>query len=361
MSLFKQLERLHRSDRFQREDFLTEIVAQVLQNSQELTLEWLRSLKVTDLKKATSRVRTQAKFEKLPGHDTDSRPDMLVELFSEDCKELIFIESKVDAMQGGTQLQRYADHLAAEKERKGLTKTSLVFITLDYESATNPRPQDSSFIFRLTRWFEFYQKLKAHSGKNSDGLAEQLKLFMEENHMSVGNQFRSTDLVAMENIISAMALIEETLEGEAVEKAKQILGNAKLEKKDHAQLRTHRRHIVWSDLKNGFECCFGYYFPHENPDEPVWIGIELGASLARNEAIQAFREWVGKSCGSWTIREFNDVAWVSIRKGNSIRSLIGGDDHVGAIKKHLLDLLDEVGRFKTTYPGLSWPTTTPTA
>ncbi|MGA2659027.1 MAG: hypothetical protein ABSH34_16110 [Verrucomicrobiota bacterium] len=52
MSLFKQLEKLHRAERFQREDLHTEIVAQVLRNSRELTLEWLRSLNVTDLKKA---------------------------------------------------------------------------------------------------------------------------------------------------------------------------------------------------------------------------------------------------------------------------------------------------------------------
>ena len=51
MSLFKQLERLYRPDRFQREDFHTEIVAQVLRNSDELTLAWLRSLDVTKLVK----------------------------------------------------------------------------------------------------------------------------------------------------------------------------------------------------------------------------------------------------------------------------------------------------------------------
>jgi hypothetical protein len=62
---------------------------------------------------------------------------------------------------------------------------------------------DHSFNFKVTRWFGFYNKLKAYMKKNSDGLAEQLKLFMEENHMLLGNQFRSTDLVAMENYLSA--------------------------------------------------------------------------------------------------------------------------------------------------------------
>ena len=114
MSLFKQLEKLYRPDRFQREDFLTEIVVQALRNSPELTLGWLRSLGVTDLKKANHiKIDSQVVFRKLAGHDTDSRPDIAISLVEGGNSELILIESKVDATQGDTQLQRYADHLAA--------------------------------------------------------------------------------------------------------------------------------------------------------------------------------------------------------------------------------------------------------
>ncbi|MGB7749415.1 MAG: PD-(D/E)XK nuclease family protein [Verrucomicrobiia bacterium] len=137
MSLFKQLEKLYRPDRFQREDFLTEIVVQVLRDTPELTLGWLRSLGVTDLKEADHiKIDPQVIFRKLAGHNTDSRPDIAISLVEGGNTELILIESKVDSKQGDTQLQRYADHLAAEKKRKALKKTSLVFITRDYEAAT---------------------------------------------------------------------------------------------------------------------------------------------------------------------------------------------------------------------------------
>jgi hypothetical protein len=360
MSLFKQLEKLYRPDRFQREDFLTEIVVQVLRNSQELTLEWLRSLGVTDLKNAYIKIDPQVVFGKLAGHDTDSRPDMAISLVEGGNTELILIESKVDSKQGGTQLQRYADHLAAEKERKALKKTSLVFITRDYEAATVAlSAPDHSFNFKNTRWFEFYNKLKAHVKKNSDGLAEQLKLFMEENRMSLGNQFRSTDLVAMENYLSAKALMDETLNGEVSEKTKKIFGSvSNLKRNVDEQLRDHHRYVIYSG-----ECVIGYWFPHENPDKPVWVGIELWSdprSQARKEEIQAFRGWIKKSGGSWTGEQLDDeTGWSGIRRGKAIQSLIGEEDHVRAIKNHLLQLLEEIGQFKKTYPNLSWATNAP--
>jgi len=34
-----------------------------------------------------------------------------------------------------------------------------------------------------------------------------------------------------------------------------------------------------------------------------------------------------------------------------------GEDHVRQIKDHLLQLLEEVGQFKKTYPGLPWAKT----
>ena len=99
MSLFRQLQRLYRPDRFQLEDFHTEIVAQVLRNSPALTLAWLRGIGVTSLEKAHVHVGTQEEFEKLAGHSTDSRPDIAIRLVAGEKTELILIESKVPSKQ----------------------------------------------------------------------------------------------------------------------------------------------------------------------------------------------------------------------------------------------------------------------
>src|SRR4051794_19951098 len=123
MSLFRELQRLYRPDRFQLEDFHTEIVAQVLRNSSTLTLEWLGGIGVTGLKNADHiQIATQEEFARLEGHSTASRPDITIRLVARGKTELIFIESKLPSTQGYDQLQRYAEHLHAAQQRERIVK-----------------------------------------------------------------------------------------------------------------------------------------------------------------------------------------------------------------------------------------------
>jgi hypothetical protein len=195
MSLFRKLQRLYRPEKFQFEDFHTEIVAQVLKNSSPLTLEWLRSINATTLSKADRIVvRTQETFPPLVHHPTASRPDITILLSLGTARELIFVESKHDSIQGYRQLQHYAEHLHAAQHKDGLVSVALIYITRDYEAADTPLSTDARFPvnFRRTRWYQFYQHLKAHV--DGDGLATELKLFMEENRMSLGHQFRAAGI-----------------------------------------------------------------------------------------------------------------------------------------------------------------------
>lgn len=353
MSLFTQLRRLYRPDKFMLEDFHTEIVAQVLRNSPALTLAWLRGIGVTALENADCiRISTQEVFAKLPGHSSDSRPDIAIRLASQGKTELVLVESKLPSMQGATQLQRYIDHLTAAQQRESLAKASLVFITRDYESASPELMADPRF--RLARWFEFYRYMKAYV--NGDGLAAELKLFMEENRMSLGNQFRSTDLVALENFLSAKALMDETLDGEVTAEAARILGGATGTIKAPNQLRDENRYIISSANWNDFACLIGYWLPHEDPDEPVWVGITIyrnPGSQLRDEVLHAFRGWISGAGSSWSADALDDeTAWSSIYKGESIQSFLGRPDHIRAIKDHFLGLLKEVETFLMTFPML---------
>jgi hypothetical protein len=357
MSLFSQLRHLYRPDRFQLEDFHTEIVAQVLRNSQALTMAWLSGIGITTLKNPDAiQIATQEEFAKLAGHSTDSRPDIAIRLVAGGNTELILIESKVPSKQGPDQLQRYADHLADSKNRRGLQKTSLVFITRDYESAAPSLLAGQTLT--LARWFQFYRYLKAHV--NGDGLAKELKLFMEENRMSLGNQFRSTDLVSLENFLSAKALMDETLQGEVSEAASKVLGGVSSLKKAPNQLRDHHRYVLYAGF-GAFECLIGYWLPHENPDEPVWVGITLYSNPwaeARRDVIEAFRGWLKKRDGSWSADDLDDEKeWSCIYKGKAIQAVMGEIDHVRAIKDQFLSLLKEVAAFRKTYPKLPWGTT----
>lgn len=114
MSLFQQLSHLSSSERFQIEDFHTEIVAQVLRNSPTLTLAWLQDIGATTLISADYiGIDTQERFAKLATHRSGSRLDLTIRLVANGSTELIFIESKLPSKQGVDQLQRYAEQLEA--------------------------------------------------------------------------------------------------------------------------------------------------------------------------------------------------------------------------------------------------------
>ena len=358
MSLFSQLQRLYRPDRFLLEDFHTEIVAQTLRNSSALTLAWLNGIGATNLPAAAHiEISTQQTFEALPGHATASRPDIAIRLAAGGKKELILVESKLPSTQGFDQLQRYAEHLQAAEQSGAFTKTCLVFITRDHEEAAMPLLSNPQFklIFLRTRWFQFYRYLKAHA--NGDSLVKELMLFMQENRMSLGNQFRSTDLVALENFLGAKALMDETLQGEVTDATRRIHGSVTKLKKALDELRDEHRYILssWGDAT---ACLVGYWLPHENPDEPIWVGVRVysvpGAAI-HDDVIAAFRGWLEKTGGAWSARRLDEAnAWGCIYKGEPIQALMGGADHVRATKDYLLSLLKEVEAFRNAYPALHW-------
>lgn len=292
----------------------------------------------------------------LAGHSSSSRPDITIRLKAAGRAELIFVESKLPATQGDDQLQRYADHLVSEFRTRGFSKASLVFITRDYEAAQKPMVADSSFqpAFVQTRWFQFYRHLKNHL--NGDGLAEQLRLFMEENRMSLGNQFRSIDLVALENFLGAKALMDETLDGEVADEAQKILGSIdRSEAKKLTQLREHERYIIMNSNWQILPCLIGYWLPSGNPDDRVMVGISLESNpnaTARKEVVAAFRTWVAGEGNSWTLD--GESEWSPMSKRKELQCFTGGENHVRAIKNYLLGLLEEVGRFRKSHPEAPW-------
>jgi len=48
----------------------------------------------------------------------------------------------------------------------------------------------------------------------------------------------------------------------------------------------------------------------------------------------------------WIIIEYEETGWFGLRNGKAIQSLMAGKDHVQAVKKHFLDLLDDAEIFK---------------
>ena len=108
-SIFNNLLRLKsNSDIIPLEDFFTEIFAYLLKSSDAFLSDWLNHFSISHIEYDNSFVSTQESFDALDEHLTGSRPDILIELSNKNSKQIIFIECKIDSVEGNVQLKRYA-------------------------------------------------------------------------------------------------------------------------------------------------------------------------------------------------------------------------------------------------------------
>lgn len=144
MGLFNKLRRLYRTNRFELEDFHTEIVAQVLKNSPELTMRWLRGIEAANPQmSAVTSIKTQEEFAALEQDQPGSRVDMVIQLSGNGVHQIVFIESKIGSTENPGQLAKY-ESIA---KQLGFDYNAIVYITRDFEV---PRPDLPDV--KMTRW-----------------------------------------------------------------------------------------------------------------------------------------------------------------------------------------------------------------
>jgi hypothetical protein len=356
MSLFQQLRRLYRKDKFQLEDFHTEIVAQVLRNSPNVTSAWLQASGASSLGTADSiKISTQEEFPALDGHATASRPDVAIRIARGELAEMVLIESKVAAKEGPEQLQRYVDHLGA---KKNVDRTALVFITRDFEPIRGLKGLGPNIIFKQMRWFQFYEFWKAHV--NGDGLAAELMLFMKENKMSIRNQFSSIDTVALENFLGAKALMDETMWGEVAASFQAAYGKVSAASRAMSELAKHRRYIMYEMIGKHWdlECLLGYWLPDGAPGESVLVGfmfVTSPKSPIRKKVVAALKELARNNDGRWVASGLeDDTEWGTVTRSAPLQSFYAQSDQVVAIKRFFREVLEEGVKFKQAHPELPW-------
>jgi hypothetical protein len=354
MGLFREIRRLSLKEGEHTEDILTEIVASVLRRHPDLIRMWLATLGIRGGSQAEEiQVQTQVPFDALEGHTTDSRVDLVLSFTVMNKKHWVFIESKVGSTQGNQQLRRYAELLEVaclETKANG----SLVFITRDYEDVQKPGIEDFEFDFHRSRWFHFYDLLKQRASR--DGLERELRHYMEENRMSLGNQFRTSDLMALEHFNSAKSLMDETLDAHSVEWRK-LLGKGGRIHRAMGELRRHQRYVLHTKFK-GFEVMTGYFLPKGNPDETVQVGLALCCdpkAEARDTIVGAFKNWADSRPTDWTFEVLDAPHdWSILTRRKPLNHFLAEKDHVQAVKDWLGQLIQNLADFKQSYPALPW-------
>lgn len=352
------------------EDLFTEAVARLFETRPQMCLAWLEQIglltaPLADTSDVAINVSTQRTFAALDHHDTDSRLDLMVEVYwpSEDSAEdgvvadVVMIESEIGSKEGPEQLRRYAEHLDRITEFGSKT---LVYITRGYdpkEASEILSYLDGNVRFKWLRWHDFYRFLQT---VEKDALVEEVMTFMEEQGMARSYRLSTTDLMALSGVPRAYEIFDETLGGEVKAELEAFAGS-KVKRETHGlnNIRWHRRYITIASLHEWDLYCFvGYEMEglREYPAAHVWLEARPGA-VRRETSVAAMRRM--SLLDGWEAYNLEDPTdWARVYRAVSLADLLPEEDHIAAVKHFFVESIrqlgDELKIFKKETPNLPW-------
>ena len=369
-SLLKRLLRLF-PESVRLEDLFTEAVARLFERRPDLCLAWLKEAGLLPEERDGGaeggwvRVSSQRRFVSLDHHNTDSRPDLLIEAhwpFSDEpddgeaAADAVMVESKIGSGEGQEQLRRYAGHLDA---MAGFDGKALLYVTRAYD------PKDEKAIlegfgenvrFAQLRWHDFYRFLNEWAKK--DALVEEVMLFMEEQGMARDYRFSATDLVALSGMPRAVEIMDETIGGEVRTELEAFTGG-KSRMESISNFRRLGRYGALAQL-HGYDlfCLVCYHLG--DMDEYPWLAVDLQAqprAAEREVSVAAMRKIARR--GDWEDYNLDDRAsWAGVSRGRYLADFLSEDDHIAAVKSFFIEsvnqLRKELTAFKKEHPELPW-------
>ncbi len=356
MALFRKLLSLH-GKITPEENFFTEVFVAVLNRNEGLLSEFLRRFLNYSEQYDSVRIESQVSFTRLPEHDMGSRPDVVIQIFTEeaDVYDVVFIESKLGSSEGKNQLSRYADHLV--EDFGGSRQRHLVYITSYFDPKESPMGvSDGRVKFAQIRWNQFYRLLKDF---RQDALVDEMALFMEENGMAEETQLLPGDLFAMTAFSRLTDFMMNSLDGEVRAKFTSVLGVPPAPVKDMINnLRAHKRLMLFGYPTGEWWFGIGYFW-HGNEYPTLGLIIEINARSSRWDEIARVLRQIslnptapGFAWGSYSLDQ--PQSWAGIHTGESLASIAQEPEHLNKIKDKFLGYLDQVAIIKNTYPSLPW-------
>lgn len=365
MSLFKNLLKLYPVPR-RTEDFFTEIIIHLFNNQKDLAVAWLGSIGAISLNEAQSytflSATSQKTYSGLDHHANDSRPDMVIQLDSQDKRTLIFVESKIASTQNPSQLTNYAEILCQEN---GFDKRVLVYITRSFEDIDDFRKnaQASNFFMQLnfiqTRWHLFYSFINSYK---ENYLIQEIKTFMREEKMNQDNQFSAADILAMSHFNHALSIVEETLRGKVEGKLRKVFPSQRMSSfldvyKNFRRWPRLAYHVYFPD--DTFKLMLGYFdLLFEGgllyPDVKICLQLHKSSPVG-TETFDLLEKIAANPNNLWQADWKTDPGeWPCIVIRKSLQDFLGEKDQVKEIQTFFCDGIDRVVELRSEYPNLPW-------
>lgn len=261
-SLFSQLWQHCSKETKPRENFFSDIVAELFKAHPEFLFQWLRSLDVALVEGADPEIVFQEFFRS--EDDEQGFYDIFIRVRNGGGDHLIVVESKIDSTAMPGQLEKYQEDLTHRLEQippDGLGAT-LIYVTRDFE---NRKLVPGKAHFVSTRWECFLQTLEAFCKNDPSWLAAQVKAFMKEHRIAVPVQITPIHLDAFLNFRPCLEMFDAVLDSVILEDFNKLGGGLMVSKSQRLEslkkgwiygLRCH--HCNW---QVGFHLGFWHGYP----------------------------------------------------------------------------------------------------
>jgi hypothetical protein len=329
------------------EDFLTEIFAEIL--DEDSLVESFINKFVWSCKDRFSKISvdTQRTYPRLDGHETESRPDMVIHFMDGDQPHLLFIENKLESQEGYMQLSRYTDHLRTFKEMD--YETHLLYITKYHDPKV--KQQIGGVVFDQIRWYQIYNWLELHKSDFTNKFLE----YLEEIGLSETRRFAPQDIYAIQHMDRLVNMMDSCLGGAVDDKMNHTFGKAKSRHTERFnQLRSNGRYMLYNDLENYTAALVGFYLT-ENEYPIVCIMLEVNPKNGKRlEVVAAMKEYLEKN-PEWEGEDLEDPsAWSNISCYKELLHFLPEEDHINSIQTYIMKKLEELAEIKTSNPQLGW-------
>jgi len=348
MALFSRIHSLLRKGQSHMyEDLLTEVFADVLVDNEKLS-SFMKEFIGIKLENPTG---TQKTFLRLDGHDTDSRPDLVVQFKDLNRNYILFFENKIDASEGHNQLRRYAEHLKSFKD-KGW-HTFLIYITRRDDS----KREKDVFVNGITaefvqiRWYEIYNWLKTQR----DAYIDKIINYMGEIGLDQSRKFLPQDIYAIQEMDRLQRMMDECLDGPVDDVMTKLFGRARGWSNRNVQLRDYCRYFKIDDQGNRLMWVGCGFYISEEEYPLVCVTYEVNPNYEdRDEVIEAMKEFI-KGREDWEGYDIDDdTEWSGITCDKYLLDFLKEEDHIIAIQEFFIEKLKELYLIKDKHPDLNW-------
>lgn len=281
-SFFQNLYRYKQTDlKHQKENFITEILSYCLSIDKFFQTEFLKfigcEVECTDFNCHTQH------FDKEHG-----KPDLLIE-FND---TIIVVECKVDAVQGDTQLDRYAMFLDKQKQKN----RHLIFLTRFSEDLTGFKPRHN---FLHIRWHDIFSILK----RSDNLITKEFATYLNEQKMSRDISFTKTEVNALKNIRETISKMDDFLLH-----MKDLLERYTNNRISFLKKISNAEYGITAEIKIG-NIWIGLFEYDHNEEVQVCIDLHTKKDIAERKAVDRFFD-----SNNWeTYNEGEFIVWFNAK------------------------------------------------